>query len=148
MRITVFSAVVLAGLLPAYAAYDPTDPRPDLDVIKAQIEAGGASHAITPLYDWLVTDPKDADALNLLGYAYRKLKQWEKSRTYYERALTVDPAHKGALEYMGELELQTGNPGAARTLLIRLQSACPDGCEELDDLLEAFQEHDTQTGGS
>ena len=142
-------AIVLSVFLssPAFAAYVPTDPRPDLDVIKAQIESGGAGLAVTPLRDWLITEPNDADALNLLGYAYRKLERWDDSRRYYERALTVEPAHKGALEYMGELELQTGNPDAARTLLIKLRNACPKGCEELDDLREAFKEYGQNPGG-
>ncbi|MEM7212282.1 MAG: tetratricopeptide repeat protein [Pseudomonadota bacterium] len=148
MRILTCIALTLALVQSAQAAYDPTDPRPDLDVIKAQIESGGAGLAIIPLYDWLITDPDDADALNLLGYAYRKLEQWEKSRAYYEQALKIAPAHLGALEYMGELELQTGNPTAARTLLIRLRSACPEGCHELDDLIEAFKDHGISTGGS
>ena len=148
MRILFSIALTFMLMQPSLAAYDPTDPRPDLDVIKAQIEAGGASHAITPLRDWLITEPDDADALNLLGYAYRKLQQWDESRAYYERALKIAPAHLGALEYMGELELQTGNPDAARTLLIRLQVACPEGCPELDDLIEAFKDLGIATGGS
>lgn len=147
MRIALPLAILLLTAQPTLAAYDPTDPRPDLDVIKAQIEAGGAGLAITPLRDWLITEPNDADANNLLGYAYRKLKRWQESRQYYERALELEPAHKGALEYMGELELQTNNPDAARTLLIRLQKACPEGCHELDDLLEAFEEYGEKPGG-
>lgn len=147
MRILIATALVFAFFHPVLAAFDETDPKPDLAVIKEQIEAGGAGLAITPLYDWIITDPKDADALNLLGYAYRKLENWQESRRYYERALTVEPAHIGALEYMGELELQTGDPDAARTLLIKLRAACPDGCHELDDLLEAFKEYGQNPGG-
>ena len=147
MRLALPLAVLLLATRPVLAAFDETDPRPDLATIKVQIEAGGAGLAITPLRDWLVTQPDDADALNLLGYAYRKLKRWEESRRYYTRALAIEPAHKGALEYMGELELQTGNPVAARTLLIRLRQACPDGCHELDDLLQAFEDHGQTTGG-
>lgn len=148
MRNIISIAVFLASGQLALAAYDETDPRPDLNVLRAQIEAGGATHAITPLYDWVITDPSDADALNLLGYAYRKIGQWENSRKYYDEALAVEPTHLGALEYKGELELQTGNPTAARALLIRLQEACPDGCSELDDLIEAFAEHQIPTGGT
>ena len=140
-------AIFLLTAQSALAAFDETDPRPDLAVIKAQIKAGGAGLTITPLHDWLIKRPDDADALNMLGYAYRKLEQWGESRQHYERALKINPAHIGALEYMGELELQTGNPDAARTLLIRLRKACPDGCHELDDLLQAFKDHGQTTGG-
>ena len=139
-------AVLALAAVPVFAAFDETEPRPDLGTLRAEIEAGSAGRAITPLRDWLVNHPKDADALNLLGYAYRKLGHWSESRTHYERALAVDPTHKGALEYMGELELQTGNPGAARLLLDRLHTVCPNGCLELDDLIQAFGEHGVETG--
>ena len=140
-------AILLLTAQPALAAFDETTPRPNLALLKTQIESGRAGLAITPLNDWLIKKPNDTDALNLLGYAYRKLKRWDESRQHYERALKIEPAHIGALEYMGELELQTGNPDAARTLLIRLQKACPDGCHELDDLLQAFKDHGQTTGG-
>ena len=139
MRVPILAALLLAATQ-SWAAFDSTDPRPDLKVIKAQIESGGAGLAIGPLRDWLVAEPRDADALNLLGYAYRKLKRYNDARVHYDRALVIEPAHLGALEYLGELELETNNPAAARALLIRLRTACPDGCEELDDLLEAFKD--------
>ncbi len=47
--------------------------------------------------------PKHADAYNLLGYSHRKLKEFKVARKYYDRALKIDPTHKGALEYLGEL---------------------------------------------
>ena len=140
MRFLILTFALMCTL-PARAAYDPTDPRPDMLILKFEIENGRAGDVITPLKDWLVTEPKDADALNLLGYAFRKLKRYTEAREFYDRALAVDPAHKGALEYLGELELETGHPDAARALLIRLQAVCPDGCHELEDLLEAFSTH-------
>lgn len=139
MRILILVFVVFMS--PALAAFDPVDPKPDLVAMKEIIEGDNPGDAITPLQDWLINDPKDADVLNLMGYAYRKLQRYDKARIYYDRALTEAPAHLGALEYMGELELETGNPDAAKALLTRLQAACPDGCHELDDLLEAFQAH-------
>ena len=148
MRILLSIAILLASAHLAPAALNESEPRPDLKALHAQIEAGAARSAIAPLEAWIVTDPGDADALNLLGYAYRKTGNLEKSRRYYTKALAVEPDHPGALEYMGELELQTGNPEAARALLIRLQAACPQGCEELDDLIEAFAEHQIPTGGT
>lgn len=140
MRASIFTVALLAS--PASAAFDPTDPKPDLVQLQAIIDEGRPGDAVTPLYDWLIKEPKDADVLNLLGYAYRKLQRYEKARTYYAQALAVEPAHLGALEYMGELELEAGNPAAAKTLLARLRTACPGGCKELEDLLQAFDAHD------
>ncbi len=141
------SLILIFALLtvPAFAAFDPVLPRPDLKKMKTMIEGESPGDALAPLHDFLVNEPKDADILNLLGYAYRKLQRYDQSRIYYDRALAVEPAHLGALEYLGELELETSNPDAAKALLIRLQAACPDGCHELDDLIEAFAQHGIPT---
>lgn len=143
MRILILILALLAA--PALAAFDPTDAKPDLVEMKNIIEGESPGDAVTPLYDWLIKEPNDADVLNLLGYAYRKLQRYDQARIYYERALAVEPAHLGALEYMGELELETNNPDAAKALLVRLQAACPNGCHELDDLIEAFEQHGIPT---
>lgn len=122
----------------AEAAFD--DDLLDLVAMKAMIENGKPDVAAADLLSALGGDPNNADILNLLGYAHRKMQNWDWAREYYTRALAVAKAHRGALEYMGELELETGNPDAARALLVRLRAACPLGCEELDDLIGAFKD--------
>jgi Flp pilus assembly protein TadD len=79
-------------------------------------------------------------AYNLLGFSYRKTKEFDLAERNYLRALRLNPEHKGALEYMGELYLETGRRTEAEELLALLQKLCPDGCEELDDLRQAFDE--------
>ncbi len=122
----------------AHGAYPEEDEAADLADIKEQIEDGQPQNAATSLEQLLLKDPKNPDLLNLLGYANRKMGRLQTSRDFYVRALAIDPTHKGALEYMGELELQTGDFEAAKELLRRLAEQCPDGCEELDDLMLAF----------
>jgi len=146
-------ALVLFGMLTATSAigaYPEDEEASDLTQIKQQIEDDRASEAETSLRQMLAEDPKNPDILNLLGYASRKLGRWRASREFYSHALAIDPEHKGALEYMGELELETGDIAAAKELLRRLREQCPDGCEELDDLLLAFSKKGvaTSTGGS
>lgn len=139
LRILTLSIALLAT--PALAAFtEGVDPS-DLKRIKERIDAGEAREALSDLLPMLEDPSYEADVLNLMGYAYRKMGDWSYSRRYYVRALAIEPKHKGALEYMGELELQVGDVPAARALLARLQAVCPDGCEELDDLLDAFIEH-------
>lgn len=108
--------------------------------LKAQIDAGDMLLAEAELSALLETQPQNADVLNLLGYANRKLERYEPARDYYERALAIAPNHLGALEYMGELELETGDLHAAQRLRSRLELLCPTGCEELEDLNAAFAE--------
>ena len=146
-------AALVAALLAAPAAAANLDGTPagaggpDLAALKSRIDNGDAAGAETELRAAGVADPGNADILNLLGYAHRKLGRYGSSRTYYTRALALDPRHRGALEYMGELELETGDPEAARALLARLRDVCPSGCEELDDLIRAFGDRGVTTEG-
>ena len=85
-----------------------------------------------------VRDSLNADVWNLLGFTSRKLKKYEQSEAAYERALKLNPQHKGALEYMGELYITIGENIKAKELLTRLKKVCPSGCEELDALEKTY----------
>ena len=82
------------------------------------------------------SEPDDADGWNLYAYANRKMNKFEKAEVYYEKALNIDPDHKGALEYQGELYMQTNRPDLAKENLIKLVKLCPDSCYELQKLEE------------
>jgi len=59
-------------------------------------------------------EPNSADWNNLLGYAQRKKSppDLNAAERYYQAALKIDPKHKGALEYYGELFLMKNDlPG-------------------------------------
>ena len=94
--------------------------------------------AISTLNNAIAAQPRHADAYNLLGFSYRKIANFDLAERNYRRAIRLDPAHKGALEYMGELYLETGRHTQAEALLVVLEKLCPDGCEELEDLRHAF----------
>ncbi len=79
-------------------------------------------------------DRDGADVLNMLGYAYRKLGRIEEAFDHYRRALAIEPLHPGANEYLGELHVETGDIAAAEERLAVLEAACPEGCEERDEL--------------
>ncbi len=61
--------------------------------------------------------------------------------------MKLDPKHKGALEYLGELNLQTGDLKGAEALLTRLAAACPGGCEEREDLTKQIAAYKKKAGG-
>ncbi len=82
------------------------------------------------------SEPDDADGWNLYAYANRKMNKFEKAEMYYEKALNIDPDHKGALEYQGELYMQTNRLDLAQENLIKLVKLCPDSCYELQKLEE------------
>tara|TARA_Y200000002_G_C22588517_1_gene624082 strand:+ start:478 stop:981 length:504 start_codon:yes stop_codon:yes gene_type:complete len=89
-------------------------------------------------YLFLLTLPikskDEADRQNLLGFSARKSGQLEKAANHYKSALKIDPNHKGALEYQGELFLVVGQKSKAENNLKLLKAECPVGCLELTQL--------------
>lgn len=86
-----------------------------------------------------VNDTKSADWNNLMGYAWRKsaTPDLTAAERYYDEALRIDPRHRGALEYSGELYLMKGELPRAEQRVSALEKACPTPCEELSDLKAA-----------
>jgi cytochrome b involved in lipid metabolism len=80
----------------------------------------------------------NADINNLLGFSSRNLKQFAASAKYYKKALRINPNHLGALEYQGELFLQTKKVSAAKKNLAKLKKLCGENCEEYLDLKKAI----------
>ncbi len=87
-------------------------------------------------------DPDNVDGLNYLGFTLRQMGELDKAYKAYKRALVIDPKHKGAHEYLGELFLKRGEPGKAKTLLSRLDEICPFGCEEERQLRTAIADYE------
>ena len=82
-------------------------------------------------------DPSNADAWNLIGFSSRKLGDYVTSEAAYDKALAINPKHRGALEYKGELYLTLDNLAGAEELLARLRRSCSFNCSEVEDLREA-----------
>jgi Flp pilus assembly protein TadD len=132
--------ICAVGAHPAYAMdISPSTSSPDLTSARAKIKARDWPSAIAELQG-LSDKHSDADLYNLLAFSLRKSGDYETARSYYGKALDLDPNHRGALEYSGELYLKTGEADKARSNLRKLEALCPDGCEELDDLRKAFQQ--------
>ena len=96
--------------------------------------------AIVPLQSAAKSAKNDADVQNLLGFVYRKTGKLDVAGVHYKRALDINPKHKGALEYQGELFLMQGNKEAAQANLAKLNKICWLGCDEYDDLKKAIAE--------
>ena len=95
--------------------------------------------ALTHLEAEIAADPDNADAWNLTGFAARKLGDYARSEAAYDRALAINPKHKGALEYKGELYLTLGNLAGAEALLARLSESCYFNCKEKKQLAAAIE---------
>ena len=73
----------------------------------------------------MAEDTQQADVYNLLGFTLRKTGDFKTSLTYYTKALELQPDHKAAREYLGELYVQTGNIEKAKEQLAILAKLCP-----------------------
>ena len=77
--------------------------------------------------------PNKADTLNYLGFATRKIGDFEKGEKYYLQGLAIEPNHIGINEYLGELYVATNRLSLAIARLKVLESC---NCEEYNELKE------------
>src|SRR5665213_2439007 len=114
----------------------------DLTKARAAIAAKNWTGAIALLYPMSQGNPQDADVENLLGYSYRMLGQYPQAFLYYDKALAIDPTHKGALEYEGEAYVETKQLAKAESNLATLKRACGTaGCPEIAQLTGAIDRY-------
>ncbi len=109
--------------------------RSDFSKAERRIDASDYRGAIPLLERVVRQSPRNADALNLLGYSHRKLGNQEKALGYYQKALAIKPEHLGANEYLGELYLEMADLPKAEERLAVLAEACSD-CDEYEELKE------------
>ena len=112
----------------------------DNSAATSNIAAERYATAIRILKSVVRVDKRNADALNLLGFASRKLARYQDAQTYYARALKIDPKHLGALEYQGELFLILNQPDDAANNLALLLTICGADCDEYRDLKHDLSE--------
>ena len=74
---------------------------------------------------------QDPDILTHYAFALRKTKNFPKAEEYYLKALSINPKHRGALEYIGELYVDTKRLELANATLKKLENC---RCEEYAEL--------------
>ena len=79
--------------------------------------------------------PNKPDTLNYLGFALRKLGNFEDAEKYYLQGLTIDPNHNGINEYLGELYVATNRLDLAKERLKVLENC---NCEEYTELKQVI----------
>ena len=133
-----------AALAPLYAdgGYARGDSR--LAPFQQLIDDENYQGAIEALEKALAESSDDADLLNLLAYSHRKSMRFVIALDYYQKALQIDPEHRGANEYLGELYLQMDRLDLALERLKVLDKDCFFGCDEFDELEEAIETYRSQ----
>ena len=77
-----------------------------------------------------------ADLYNYMGFASRKQKNpnYINAEKYYLKALSLEADHIGALEYLGELYVETDRVNEARSLLEKIGEFAGQGSPEYKEL--------------
>ncbi len=140
---TVAAAALALAIGPA-AAVDTSytaGPTDSLASARAHIAARQWTAAIDELKK--LNETGSADWNNLMGYAHRKAAtpDYAAAERYYNEALRIEPKHRGALEYSGELYLMTNALAKAEQRLAALDKACFLPCDEFRLLKTAVERY-------
>jgi tetratricopeptide (TPR) repeat protein len=142
----VIAAFMTAGLLaaPAVAVDAYPEPAPTksssstsvsaeaklLASARKAISQNNLSKARADLLKAEKLNSRNADTKNLLGYVNRKMNKTKPAMRYYRAALRIDPNHRGANEYLGELYLMLNQPAKAQAQLQKLEQICGTNCRD------------------
>ncbi len=143
-------ALALSTLQMAQAA--DTSPAPAATAAAATADKLDSARTLIASKQWAaaveelkrVNDAGSADWNNLMGYSLRKGKTPDlaASQRYYDEALRIDPHHRNALEYSGELYLMKGELSNAESRLATLAKACgASSCEQHAELKAAIERY-------
>jgi len=110
------------------------------------IEAGNFSAAIPLLEAVVARDGTNADAYNWLAYAVRRNGDPAGAIPIYQKALALDPKHRGAHEYIGEAYLLLDDVAKAREHLVVLDRLCFFPCSQYRDLKKAVEAYEKSGG--
>jgi len=144
MKYLSFTFLLLLSLMGTSWAADTAPIKSDpvwLTEARSSIKAEKYNQAIQQLQ--AANEKNSADWNNLLAYSLRKKQPPDLTgaEKYYQAALKIDPEHRSALEYYGELKLMNNDLPGAEAILARLNKVCTFGCEEYSDLKSAIQKY-------
>ena len=152
VRAMALIAVAWLAVWPGTGTTDPAEDDaaaakldPDYAAGKQAIDAKDWPVAIKLLNSAALRDTRNADIQNYLGYAYRHAGQFDLAFRHYQRALQLNPRHRGAHEYVGEAYLIVHKLAKAEEHLAALHKICLIPCEEYADLKKKIAEYRSKT---
>ena len=132
------SGLVMAADTPSVTAQDQTTDA--MAAGRQAVQNKNWTQAIASFKKAVAENPGNADAHNLLGYSHRAIGKFDDAFAAYDKALTLDPKHKGALEYSGLGYLKTNQKAKAEAQLAKLKVICAT-CEETSSLTRALADY-------
>ena len=158
LRLIALIALVVAAAMPAPTWADgggtkparvtPKQADPQYTAGVRAIEAKKYAEAIPLLQGVVNRNQANVDAYNWLAYATRQNGDPAKAIGIYQQALSLDPKHRGAHEYIGEAYLQLNDLASAKEHLATLDKLCFLPCSEYSDLKKAIQEYEKKAGSN
>jgi len=145
--------LVMAGIMAlamlgsaAYAAESESLPvanavNRDYKAGKQAVEKKDWPAAVASFQKVVAAEPNNADGYNMLGYSLRWMGRMDEAFAAYDRALQINPKHRGALEYSGIAYLKAGDPTKANEQLGKLETIAGKRSEEYQDLAKAITEY-------
>ena len=149
-KTAVFSLVASVAILYSAAAFSAGTEEDDTPTgdwqtyVQMDLDNGYYESALERLESVRAdNEASSADWNNFMGYTFRKQEEPDvaSAESHYQKALELKEDHKGALEYYGELKLLQKDLAGAKELMTKLQDACPEGCDELDELHASIKEY-------
>jgi tetratricopeptide (TPR) repeat protein len=125
----------------------PATPKdPVLERVSAATAQKDWTGAQAILKEALQKNPGNAEYHNMYAYSIRKGPNPDMSLVFehYNKALAIDPKHRGAHEYLGEAYLMVGNLPKAKEELATLDNLCFFSCDEYTLLKKAIADYETK----
>ncbi|MBV9260493.1 MAG: tetratricopeptide repeat protein [Pseudolabrys sp.] len=105
----------------------------DYRAAREQILAGNYEQGIKMMH--ALGDDDHPDVANYIGYANRKMGNYDDSKYWYEKALAADPNHVRTWSYYGMWQAEQGNRLKAEDYLAKVKLICGNAtCEEYTQL--------------
>ena len=148
LAVLAIGILAMTGTAHAAGSSEAPEAKDLAEMVQARnmIKGEHYNQAIPLLNEVIAQQPKNADALNLLAYSQRKTDDFQASLANYKKALAIDPSHKDAHEYIGELYLRMGDLANAEKHLKRLDNICFSGCEQFTELKAAITAYKQKKG--
>ena len=109
----------------------------DYHAARAMILEGNYQGGIAAMH--ALGHDEHADVANYIGYAYRKLGDYDDSKVWYEKALATDPNHVRTWSYYGMWQMEQGNRLKALDDLQKVRLICGNTtCEEYRQLKDVI----------
>jgi tetratricopeptide (TPR) repeat protein len=105
----------------------------DYRTAREQILAGDYKAGIAAMH--ALGHDEHPDVANYIGYANRKMGNYEQSKIWYEAALKADPNHTRTWSYYGMWQMEQGNRLKAEDYLAKVKLLCGTAdCKEYFEL--------------